>query len=189
MSSHGLSVSLPSPIVLYPRVFAALHYLDLLLVLLPSGQIFLTLAPSSILPLAFSPSAFQKFAFPPSATLFLSNSASSPHSPLIIHPESLLPSVSMPTFPRLLPIASLFHAIPPCLRLIHSLGFLPWKTSFFCSYCLPTFLVPSLQPLPTTYFLNIFILRPTSCSILAFFSDPLIHLQYLNFCHAPSLAI
>ena len=147
MSSHGLSVSLPSPIILYPRVFAALHYLDLLLVLLPSGQIFLTLAPSSILPLAFSPSAFQKFAFPPSATLFLSNSGSSPHSPFIIHHESPLPSVSIPTFPRLLPIASLFHAIPSCLRLI------------------------------------------TSCSILAFFSDPLIHLQYLNFCHAPSLAI
>ena len=170
MSTHGLSVSLPSPIILYPRVFAALHYLDLLLVLLPSGQIFLTLAPSSILPLAFSPSAFQKFAFPPSATLFLSNSASSPHSPLIIHPESLLPSVSIPTFPRLLPIASLFHAIPPCLRLIHSLGFLPWKKllSVVPIAFLPSWSLLSNPSLPHISWISSYFDLPLVASLLSF---------------------
>ena len=46
----GLSVSLPSLIILFPQSIIPIHYPSLLLVLSTSGRIFLTLAPFSNLP-------------------------------------------------------------------------------------------------------------------------------------------
>lgn len=133
----GLSVSLPSLIILFPQSIIPIHYPSLLLVLSTSGRIFLTLAPFSNLP---------KIGIP---TLSITLSFELCLLPLSLlrypNPDSLL-SVSIQPFPSLLPIA-----FPSLLSPLSQP--LPWHstfikdTSLFCPYCVPTFLV---QPLPTT---------------------------------------